>query len=187
MKKERVNELISSAYQMAKEHGFNNGESIKTLRMGIICEIAEAVEADRRDAHADVENFKKKCSNYGSEGKPYNVAYRLYIKGSVEEELADICIRLFDLAGQDGITAGYDITGITYNTYNVHNAGAGFPEKALKAVELITSPYKIKSPFVSTLSFMLGWSADMGIDLEWHIDHKMKYNKSRNYKHGKKY
>lgn len=41
---------------------------------------------------------------------------------------------------------------------------------------------------VESIYYVIAWADQLGIDLVWHIEHKMKYNELRSYKHGgKKY
>lgn len=70
-----INQLCTIAYKTAKDKGFHDEEYPNTHWLAMIhSEVSEALEADRK---GDVENFA--------------------------EELADICIRTFDLAGLRGI------------------------------------------------------------------------------------
>ena len=55
-----LNELRDEAYSIAKANGWHEEEhSDSHSLMLIITEIAEAVQADRKNLHADVEAFKK--------------------------------------------------------------------------------------------------------------------------------
>jgi len=115
-----LNELSDEVFEYAEKQGFhetpfNFGESL----MLIVSELSEALEADRRG------------KQFFINGNPTAIMpkeeYELYVKGTVEEEIADAIIRLCHLA-------------------------------------------KHKK-----------------INLDWHVRAKMEYNKTRPYKHGKKY
>ena len=55
-----LNELRDEAYSIAKANGWREEEhSDEHWLMLVISEIAEAVQADRKNLHADVEAFKK--------------------------------------------------------------------------------------------------------------------------------
>jgi NTP pyrophosphatase (non-canonical NTP hydrolase) len=129
--------LISQAHEMAKSKGFWEGERNKSeLLMLVVSELAEALEALRKDHYADQdvveslshdleldrtdEEFLLKAINW-------KTSFEQGVKSSFEDELADVAIRLFDLCG------------------------------------------------------------GLGVDLEKHIEMKMKYNSMRGYKHGKKF
>jgi NTP pyrophosphatase (non-canonical NTP hydrolase) len=129
--------LISQAHEMAKSKGFWEGERNKPeMLMLVVSELAEALEALRKDDYADQdvveslshdleldrtdEEFLLKAINW-------KTSFEQGVKSSFEDELADVAIRLFDLCG------------------------------------------------------------GLGVDLEKHIEMKMKYNSMRGYKHGKKF
>jgi NTP pyrophosphatase (non-canonical NTP hydrolase) len=129
--------LISQAHEMAKSKGFWDGERNKPeMLMLVVSELAEALEALRKDDYADQdvveslshdleldrtdEEFLLKAINW-------KTSFEQGVKSSFEDELADVAIRLFDLCG------------------------------------------------------------GLGVDLEKHIEMKMKYNSMRGYKHGKKF
>ena len=122
---------------MAKSKGFWEGERNKSeLLMLVVSELAEALEALRKDHYADQavveslshdieldrtdEEFMLKAINW-------KTSFEQGVKSSFEDEIADVAIRLFDLCG------------------------------------------------------------GLGVDLEKHIEMKMKYNSMRGYKHGKKF
>lgn len=122
---------------MAKSKGFWEGERNKPeMLMLVVSELAEALEALRKDHYADQdvveslshdleldrtdEEFLLKAINW-------KTSFEKGVKSSFEDELADVAIRLFDLCG------------------------------------------------------------GLGVDLEKHIEMKMKYNSMRGYKHGKKF
>jgi NTP pyrophosphatase (non-canonical NTP hydrolase) len=71
----RINELCNAAFETAKSKGWHDEpRETGTLLALIHSEVSEALEADRK---GDTENFA--------------------------EELADVCIRIFDLCGSKGI------------------------------------------------------------------------------------
>lgn len=88
-------------------------------------EASEALEADRKGKSAVSELYLRGLSQTG---KDFDVElFEQFMKNTVEDELADILLRVFD-------TAGY-----------------------------------------------------LGIDIDWHVNEKMKYNATRGKKHGKRY
>jgi len=121
-----LNELRDEMFTYAEKQGFhkapfNFGESL----MLIVSELAEALEADRAGKY-----YAKHFNRYHDSMPPETQCkefYEKYIKGTVEEEIADAIMRICALAG--------------------HNK----------------------------------------IDLDWHVKAKMTYNKTRPFKHGKKY
>ena len=77
------------AYRIAKEHGFHEQEhSDDHLKCLIISELMEAVEADRKGLRAD-QGAVKFLKAYG---RLFEKNFLLYVKDTVEDELADACI-----------------------------------------------------------------------------------------------
>ena len=130
--KTNLNEIAKELHESAIKNGFwDEKREIGTLLMLVVSELAEALEADRKDQKADVYTFENcittddilECDKEYYEKQSFDI----YIKDTFEDEIADTFIRLFDLVGH------------------------------------------------------------MGIDIDKHIELKMKYNQTREYKHGKKY
>ena len=90
-----LNKLRDKAYKSACEHGFHDEEySVNHYKCLIVSELMEAVEADRKGCRADWEAFEK------YEGRiSFTENFERHIKDTVEDELSDACIRIFDLAG----------------------------------------------------------------------------------------
>ena len=94
-KKEELNALRDECYKIACEHGWHDEElSERHFLCLVITELMEAVEADRIDRHADLESLNDAASVY-----PWVRCFALYVKDTVEGELADAAIRILDLAG----------------------------------------------------------------------------------------
>lgn len=186
-----LNELRDKAYKNACEHGFHEKEySDDHYLMLVICELAEAVEADRSNywnRHAKVDYFKKKietsriCQGLDptiSKECGYEVAYNETIKGSIEEKLADTVIRLLDLAGLRGI----DLSDV----YTPFTTSKELPEFIFLTIRrLYKTP--LDCAIYDVISNIFMYCNTMKIDLLWYIEMKMKYNELREYKHGKKY
>lgn len=120
-----LNKLSKTIHEANVKKGFYDKPiETGTKLMLVVSELAEALEADRKERVAKVEQFNilVESGHYTFED-----AFKGTIKDTFEDEIADAMIRLFDLSG------------------------------------------------------------NLGIDIEKHIELKLKYNATRQPKHGKKY
>jgi NTP pyrophosphatase (non-canonical NTP hydrolase) len=130
-----MKEIITKAHSVARDKGFWDSERNQPeLLMLIVSELAEALEALRKNHHADKKvvidllhdiEMSKIDEEFSFSNEDFKAVFEKNIKSSFEDEIADVAIRLFDLCG------------------------------------------------------------GLNIDLEKHIELKMKYNSLRGYKHGK--
>lgn len=181
---ERLNELSKQAHEYAVKRGFWSEElSPEHYLMLVITEIAEMVEADREDKRANILGFElaESC------GEAFNNAFEGFIKNTVEDEMADVAIRLLDLAGGIGCTEIKKTFLFESNTFRFSEYT--FTETAFKMIKtrLDSRIYSYNEIVSNTLYFLFDWAKYLRIDLFKHIDIKMKYNETREFKHGKKY
>lgn len=101
------NELKERAYQIACEHGWHDEEySLFHMMMLVITELGEAVNADRNNNFADRVMFEKNFDLPNTKTEYHFITcFDVFIKDTVEDELADAVIRLLDMAGH----VDYDI------------------------------------------------------------------------------
>jgi len=191
---ERTNEFIKRAHGCACRHGFHDVElSVEHCMMLVVTEVSEMVEADRRNRHCDLHSFNKVLSDYGSSivESCWSETFVSYVKETVEDEMADVMIRLYDMCGVFGIEFNDDYLGVSMvEEYNeVRNRS--FTEKAFMLCSMLCSVdsdiFPLDVVLGSALSFVECWAKDMGVKLVWHVENKMRYNESRPSKHGKQY
>lgn len=173
------NEYSAEAFATAKRNGFHDEVcSVEHLKCLIISEMMEAVEADRRESHADLNGYFDVLWNL-----PYDENFGQNIKDTVEDELADVCIRIFDMAGYKNIDLNEAMQKVTDN---ICPSGT-FTEKIYRAVRVLAVREPLGVSLARTLTRILKIAEQEDIDIETHIQLKMDYNKGREYKHGKKY
>ena len=174
----RLNRYRNEAYQTALQHGFHDEErSIEHWKCLIVSELMEAVEADRKGNNADMDAFDK------YEGRiSFEENFERHVKDTVADELADACIRIFDLAGYKNIDLDFE----SGKTTIIDQKGT-FTEKIYKTVHILVGCEQLNRCLTLTLMRIFLLAESMGIDIENHIQLKMEYNNSRPYKHGKKY
>jgi hypothetical protein len=181
---------IKEAFDIAKDHGFHDVElPVNHFIMLIITEISEMVEADRKNKRCQLDNFGKAglVMNLDS---GFVTKFESQVKDNLEDEMADACIRIFDLAGTFGWTLS-DKHGEEegYRAYRSVSQRK-FTEIAYALCNLLTAngadSYN-EQKCTAALAFMESWAKDLHFDLAWHIEQKMNYNKTRARLHGKQY
>ena len=91
------------------EHGFHEDVKPDVYWLGLVMsEAGEAINADRKGMHADTKGFKEDLRKL-----PFMDSFEEHIKDSVEDEIADIVIRLLDFAGMKGYEL--DISSMDYD------------------------------------------------------------------------
>lgn len=193
----QINEWVKKTYDNAVKHGWHEKEKSNSHWLMMVCtEVAEAVQADRQERwmdDLDKEGLKTVLANDNG-GSLFNKYYSDTIDGKVESELADICIRVFDLMGVCNIKVK---EGLSTSDNEVRYAKQhGFTENAIVVTRTIissdiTSSISVNAEtlyvlYESILSSVFVWAEALGIDLIQHINLKMRYNESREYRHGNK-
>lgn len=193
MKDVNFNELAKRVYENAKAKGFHDEKHTDGhYLMLVMCELAEAVEADRCGKRADRKEYERLAGVCEERLQPH--LFERYIKDTVEDELADAVIRLLDYICMKGIEIPDDYVtkenlirtlDSTFRTKewaylktfaerlfvsccnNLLRMGEEFPDASVYSVFAIAELYEI--------------------ELIWFVREKMKYNETRERKHGKAY
>lgn len=183
-----LNELRDKAYQCAVAHGWHEENlSDEHFLCLVISELMEAVEADRKGKHAKVAMFKEWQWNSvplteETRIRRFMEDFEAFIKGTVEEELADACIRLLDLAG----LRGYDLDKLDYEGSDTEDySEMNFTESMYRICVYVTDGF-YNEYYDTLLNEIFAFCKDRSIDIFWFINQKMKYNELRPYKHGDK-
>ena len=182
------NELRDRAYKCACDHGFHDKEySDEHWMMLIITEISEAVNADRKGKYAEINVWDKWTDKFPiRSNEDYIDDFERYVKDSVEDELADVVIRLLDFAGAKGIDI--NLNNISLSDIFIQDT-ASFCENCYALCQKITDLYycSIQCKFEYLLFDAFELAKLYSIDLFKFIDLKMRYNELRPYKNGKNY
>ena len=175
MKIEDIRELCKEAHENAVRHGFWAEEhDIRHYLMLVITELAEAVQAYRKGKFADRDKYEKLVMESGC---TEDTAFLLRVKDTFEDEMADACIRLMDLAGR-----GYAVFMDHFVFEDL--ADKEITDTLFKAIFFMQN---MMNHIGELVMYLIRLSEALGIDIEWHIRLKMAYNASRPYLHGNKF
>ena len=191
----KTKSLIGRAYGCACAHGFHEDAlSVGHYLMLVLSEIGEAVEADRKGRFVDLSELSPQTFHYGN--IHFMEMFENAVKDSLSDELADVCIRLYDMCGALGIEPRVEYDDMGADFVDIFGDDS-FCEQMYYLSRLLCSTSGVVEddgtdeclPQVigQALSFLFALANDMGIDLMRHIEWKMRYNEERPYKNGKKY
>ncbi|WP_288776943.1 hypothetical protein [uncultured Bacteroides sp.] len=185
MKQINLESLSERAYNIACSHGFHDVElSDEHFLMLAISELSEAIEADRKGKHADVGTFKASLlgKHMCSDESWFKVLFDELIKDTVEDEFADVAIRLLDLAGLRKLYL-HPMT-VPVQKSCIANSMTVF---CFDVVRVLYEKVDLEDRMCAVISWLFEKCENEGIDLLWHIEQKMQYNDYRDKMHGKKY
>ncbi len=191
MNSETIEKLKKEIHTNAVRQGWweDGAENLVQKRALVICELAEAIEADRKGKFAKREAFTQRIKELIDSINVMSFHVELedallyrpnaifcrqfenYIKDSVEDELADAAIRVMDLMAHSNVPAQ------TYTAESSIDLGG----------LLFDVAYHLEGYLPYALYLVIKHCEYNNIDLLWHIEKKMEYNLSRPYKHGKAY
>ena len=171
------NKLAEEAHENAVKHGFwETKVSNEHCLMLVITEIAEMVEAHRVSRKANTAAYNEMLNK--------QIGFEHFIKNTMEDEMADIVIRLADLAGALGV----DFTKMQPCRYYRAFSKFSFTENAFALCKgLSKDAIGIEKRIQFGLDFITKWAQELNIELAFFVAQKMRYNKMRPYRHGKQY
>jgi len=177
-----IQEAIKEAHDCAKEKGFYNPPPTVPAILALInTELSEAIQADRNEIKS---NAALPYDNIIGESA-FKTLYEIHVKDTLEDELAGACIRIFDLAGYLGIELWNPPTNL--NELDI----PGNIMEAMSSIGIAYIDYNNLATIRLCLSNAMGTifaiSKKLDFDLWAHIEAAMRYNRLREFKHGKKY
>ncbi len=192
MTTEELNTLKDRAYKTAIEHDFHEEERPDAYWLGLVMsEAGEAINADRKGRHADTKRFEEVMAMRSISPR---VAFEENIKDTVEDEIADIVIRLLDFAGMKG----YKLLISGYSARPSNAIIETFAENGLSGTLFHLIGALSDSLDDDTTEATVGIVINIFIDcfkkitgrdydLLWFVEQKMRYNDQRPRLNGKKY
>ena len=195
IKGKQVKEWVERAYNNAVKHGWHEEKKLTAhWVMMISTEVTEAVQADRNGRYMDdLDKSGLDCvianDNHGGLVEKF---YGEHIEGTVESELADICIRLFDFMGlmKTKVREKYEYSEEEVEICDIRDftINAFFLSRNILSFISCNNPSILEFYFERIIISTFAWAESLGIDLVQHINLKMRYNETREYHHGgKKY
>lgn len=191
MNTEELNELKERVYKTAVAHGFHEEEKPDAYWLGLVMsEMGEAINADQKGLQADAVLFNDDLAKM-----PFKDSFEAHIKDTVEDEIADIVIRLLDFAGMKG----YELSTDEYLNSFILSGLKELKTSGLPGLLLIfiyalfynSRFHDLEECVCRTIRIisdcfdkMIGGS---DCDLWWFVKQKMRYNEQRPILNGKKY
>lgn len=190
----KLSDYITTCYSIATEKGFySDDKTIDDHIMGVLSEFTEAYEADRNDRKADFITYSTIMN--GKNPFMKKRAYKEYISGSFEDELADKFIRMFNLCGHYVDSLNYDVIDKSFNNFKPYYKTNSLSELSCELVftELKEIRQDIKEGYtpimrmVNVIVELYHYCKRIGIDIVKFIDIKIEFNRTREHLHGKRY
>ena len=177
-------DLIKRVQTNSKEKGFHDVKlSDEHKLMLIISEVSEAVEADREGRLARPMPEDWQTMN----DEDFKMTFLRCVKDSLEDELADVVIRMMDSGYLDDtkeIVTPDVFTRVTL--FPPVGKGLAFVEQAYHLVESIIFGAKVND-LASSCQIVFYIAKHRNIDIVKHIRMKMRYNSMRPRLHDKAY
>ena len=189
MNTENLNALKDKAYKWAVAHGFHEDVKPDAFYLGLVMsEAGEAINADRKGLHADTKRFEEVIAMRSI--SPH-VAFEENIKDTVEDEIADIVIRLLDFAD----LKGYELRLNTITQFDIEflRLGEGLVADLFNLICGLSEALEDDDlemyicGIISIVSESFDEMTGSDKDLWWFVKKKMAYNELRPMLFGKKY
>ena len=208
MNKVTLQAISTTAHEINVTNGFKEAESCKRSLALIISEMAEMLEADRKGKWSKdiIKSLTERDGNL-IHGMSIEQAHQFIItaedflgwfketvKDTAEDELADVIIRItsYLAACEHNITleaTEENLIGYTASIFLSQSTAENIFDFMQHIVLAFNghSNNEINLELEKIAYHCFAFAHCLGIDLEWHINAKLTYNKTRSYLHGKAY
>ena len=93
-----INQLAKEIHENAVSKGFwDKDRNLGEMLMLIVSEVSEAMEADRKSRYTKLSKLSR-MNLAGQDNSVFLELFKIHVKDTFEDELADACVRIFDLA-----------------------------------------------------------------------------------------
>ena len=189
--KEKVQELVKRAYSIAATHGFHEVDrSNAHFMMLVVSEIGEMVEADRKSRRVKLHGDDLDNTLRFNDFAP---TFECFVKDTLEDELADVVIRICDFLGTRHIepltleeTSTSEDWAYLWGKDSINEQCYGLT-KIITRIDEDTSTDDISRLLGASLTWCFDFADFHKFDLLWHVEQKMRYNETRSIRHGKNY
>lgn len=201
MNKETLQAISDTAHSINVANGFKEAESRKRSLALIISEMAEMLEADRKGKWSNklLSDLAMRNSNvmYGmtteqahlfildTDGEFKADWFKETVKDTAEDELADVVIRITSYLAACGYKMQYEQS--LFSNIDFKQPVSEIIYDLMKAVTEANKYGTEEEELEGVAYACFEFAEAIGIDLEWHINAKLAYNRTRSYLHGKSY
>lgn len=177
------NKLAQKAHQAAVKGGWYEQKRTVNELLCLICsEAFEAMEAWRKQHHAELNQVQKDNFYHllAINIEEFKKVFKRDVKDTMDDELADVCVRIFDMAGYYNVEIPEvklfePCTTFMQDVWNFTGIALSMSDEQMTGTKVAI-----------LLGYILGICKKYDIDLETHIDLKMSYNATRGVRHGNK-
>lgn len=206
MEKETLQAISKLANEINRSNGWGVMKNYKRFIALTVSELSEMLEADRRDRWS--RNIIMDCikdstdplysmtlseaHNYISDSKVFKNWFELTVKDTVEDELADVVIRIvsclasLELPIESEDRSLFPVTRERMRKQTVAENVYDLTKLLMDCDEMEIQNRRTVIRLCNIAYLCMDYAKSLGIDLVWHINAKLKYNKTRSYHHGDK-
>lgn len=165
------NELRDKCFNEAAKWGLRGKVySSRTHLLLIIKTFIKARELHEADKFAD-------RSEYDNLDLRFEFKFKYNINGTFEDKLADLVILCLDFAGVENLDMSFfNKPVIPLFITDINGAMSNFDDFMLAGIGLLYEKwYTVHVKIIMLINMLLAYAKGTGIDLLWHIEHKIKF------------